>query len=72
MRGALLVVCGVIVAAAVMVMYRAIWSSRDDPARISGFRQSIVSELFWSTIPLLMLLAAAFPAVMAVISGGRH
>jgi hypothetical protein len=72
MRGVMLIVCGVIAAAAVVLMYRAIWSTRDDPARVSAFRQPIVSELFWATIPLLMLLAAAFPAVMAVISGGRH
>jgi hypothetical protein len=71
-RGAMLVVCGGIAAATFVAMYRAIWSTRNDPARVSAFRQSIVSELFWSTIPLLMLLAAAFPAVMAMISGGRH
>ena len=72
MRGVMLVVCGVIVAAAVMVMYRAIWNTRNDAARVSAFRHRVVSELFWASIPVLMLLAAAFPAVMAVISGGRH
>jgi heme/copper-type cytochrome/quinol oxidase subunit 2 len=72
MRGMMLVVCGVIATAAFAVMYRAIWSTRNDPARISAFHQPIASELLWATIPLLMLLAAAFPAVMAVMSGAGH
>jgi heme/copper-type cytochrome/quinol oxidase subunit 2 len=72
MRDVMLLVCGLVASAAVVVMYRAIWIARDDPARNSAFRQPIASELFWATIPLLMLLAAALPAVMAVIAGGRH
>jgi heme/copper-type cytochrome/quinol oxidase subunit 2 len=68
----MLVVCGGIAAATFVAMYRAIWSNRNDPARVSAFRRSIASEFFWATIPLLMLLAAALPAVMAVISGGKH
>jgi heme/copper-type cytochrome/quinol oxidase subunit 2 len=68
----MLVVCGVIATAVFVVMYRAIWSTRNDRARVSTFHQSVAAQLFWSTIPLLMLLAAAFPAVMAVISGARH
>jgi|HubBroStandDraft_1064217.scaffolds.fasta_scaffold751599_2 hypothetical protein len=55
MRGVMLVVCGVIVAAAVMVMYRAIWNTRNDAARVSAFRHRVVSELFWASIPVLML-----------------
>jgi heme/copper-type cytochrome/quinol oxidase subunit 2 len=72
MRGVMLFACEGIVAAAVMAMYRATWSTRNDAARVSAFRHRVVSELFWATIPVLILLAAAFPAVMVVISGGRH
>jgi heme/copper-type cytochrome/quinol oxidase subunit 2 len=50
-------------------MYLCVWSTRDDPARAAAFRQHIVSELVWVTIPILMLIAAAFPAVIAVMSG---
>jgi heme/copper-type cytochrome/quinol oxidase subunit 2 len=50
-------------------MYLCVWSTRDDPGRAAAFRQHIVSELVWVTIPILMLIAAAFPAVFAVMSG---
>jgi heme/copper-type cytochrome/quinol oxidase subunit 2 len=68
----MLAVCGTIAGGAFLVMYVAIWSARRDPARAPAFRQHIVSELVWATIPILMLLAAAFPAAMAVVSGARH
>jgi heme/copper-type cytochrome/quinol oxidase subunit 2 len=68
----MLAVCGSIAGGAFLAMYLAIWSTRNDPARTPAFRQHIVSELIWATIPILMLLAAAFPAAMAVISGTRH
>jgi heme/copper-type cytochrome/quinol oxidase subunit 2 len=53
-------------------MYRAIWSNREDPARLSAFRQRLTVEVIWATIPLLMLLAAAVPAVLAVVSRSGH
>jgi heme/copper-type cytochrome/quinol oxidase subunit 2 len=71
MRRAILIMCGVIAAATFVAMFRAIWGARD-AARVPAFRQPVVLELFWATIPILMLLAAAFPAVMAMISGRRH
>jgi heme/copper-type cytochrome/quinol oxidase subunit 2 len=60
--------CGVVAAGVFLSMYLAIWSTRDRPERASAFRQHIVSELVWATIPILMLIAAAFPAAMLVIS----
>jgi heme/copper-type cytochrome/quinol oxidase subunit 2 len=72
MRDMTLAVCGVIAGGVFLAMYRAIWRTRDDPARPPAFRQHILSELIWATIPILMLLAAALPAVMAVVSGSRH
>jgi heme/copper-type cytochrome/quinol oxidase subunit 2 len=67
-----LAVCGIIAGGTFLAMYLAIWSTRDDPARAPAFRQHIVSELIWATVPILMLLAAAFPAAMAIVSGTRH
>jgi heme/copper-type cytochrome/quinol oxidase subunit 2 len=72
MRSVVLVVCGIIAGGAFLAMYLAIWGTRDDPARAPAFRQHIVSELIWATIPILMLLAAAFPAAIAIVSGARH
>jgi hypothetical protein len=72
MRDAMLVMGGFVVAVTFVLMYRAIWSAHSNTGRVSGYQQPVASELIWATIPLLMLLAAAFPAVLAVISHGRH
>jgi heme/copper-type cytochrome/quinol oxidase subunit 2 len=72
MRGVILAVCGVVLGGAFLAMYLAIWSNRDDAARLPTFRQHLMVEFLWATIPLLMLLAAAFPAVLAVVSRGSH
>lgn len=70
MRAAILVMCAIVAMGVFVAMYLAIWSTRDDPARRSAFRQHVVSEFVWATIPLLMLLAAAVPAATAVFSAG--
>jgi heme/copper-type cytochrome/quinol oxidase subunit 2 len=46
-----------------------VWRTRHQPGRAAGFRQHIVSELVWATIPILMLIAAALPAAIAIASG---
>jgi heme/copper-type cytochrome/quinol oxidase subunit 2 len=69
MRGVILGMCGVVAAGVFLAMYLCVWSTRDDPGRAAAFRQHIVSELVWVTIPILMLIAAAFPAALAVMSG---
>jgi heme/copper-type cytochrome/quinol oxidase subunit 2 len=68
MRGVILGMCAVVAAGVFLAMYLSVWSTRDHPERAT-FRQHIVSELVWVTIPILMLIAAAFPAVIAVMSG---
>jgi heme/copper-type cytochrome/quinol oxidase subunit 2 len=72
MRSVMLAGCGIIAGGVFLAMYLAIWSARHDPARAPGFRQPIVSEFVWATIPILMLLAAAFPAAITIISRVRH
>jgi heme/copper-type cytochrome/quinol oxidase subunit 2 len=67
-----LMACGIVAGGAFLAMYLAIWRTRDDPARAPAFRQHIVSELIWASIPILMLLAAALPAALAVVSGTHH
>jgi heme/copper-type cytochrome/quinol oxidase subunit 2 len=67
-RGLILGLCGVVAFGVFLAMYLAIWSTRDGPDRASAFRQHIVSELVLASIPILMLLAAAIPAAMAVMS----
>jgi heme/copper-type cytochrome/quinol oxidase subunit 2 len=61
--------CGVVGAGVFLAMYLSVWSTRDNQERAAAFRQHIVSELVWVTIPILMLIAAAFPAAIAIMSG---
>jgi heme/copper-type cytochrome/quinol oxidase subunit 2 len=69
MRGVILGMCGVVGAGVFLAMYLSVWSTRDHQERAAAFRQHIVSELVWVTIPILMLIAAAFPAAIAIMSG---
>jgi heme/copper-type cytochrome/quinol oxidase subunit 2 len=69
-RGVILGVCAVVAGGTFLAMYLSVWSTRDHSERAAAFRQHIVSELVWVTIPILMLIAAALPAVIAVMSGG--
>jgi heme/copper-type cytochrome/quinol oxidase subunit 2 len=62
--------CGIVAAGVFLAMYLSVWSTREHPGRAADFRQHIVSELVWVTIPILMLIAAALPAAIAVMSGG--
>jgi heme/copper-type cytochrome/quinol oxidase subunit 2 len=68
MRSAILAVCVVVAAGVFLAMYFSVWSTRDHGGRAAGFRQHIVSELLWATIPILMLVAAALPAAIAIAS----
>jgi heme/copper-type cytochrome/quinol oxidase subunit 2 len=70
MRGVILGMCGVVTAGVFLAMYLSVWSTHEDPGRAAAFRQHIVSELVWLTVPILMLIAAAVPAAIAVMSGG--
>jgi len=69
-RHVILGMCGVVAAGVFVAMYLSVWSTRDHPGRRAAFRQHIVSELVWVTIPMLMLIAAAVPAAIVVMSGG--
>jgi heme/copper-type cytochrome/quinol oxidase subunit 2 len=69
MKGLILGMCGVVAAGVFLAMYLSVWSTRDHPDRAAAFRHHIVSELVWVTIPILMLIAAAFPAAIAIMSG---
>lgn len=68
MRGVILCMCGIVAGGVFLAMYLSVWSTRDHPGRSAAFRQHVVSELVWATIPILMLVAAAFPAALAVMS----
>jgi heme/copper-type cytochrome/quinol oxidase subunit 2 len=69
MRVVILGMCGVVAAGVFLMMYLSVWSTRSQPERAATYRQHIVSELVWLTIPILMLIAAAVPAALAVMSG---
>lgn len=71
MRGSILVVCSLVAGGAFLLMFFSLWNSRNDRQPGLIFRQHIALELIWATVPLLMLVAAAVPAALAVISSTR-
>jgi len=70
MRVVILGMCGVVAAGVFVAMYLSVWSTRSHPERAATYHQHIVSEFVWLTIPILMVIAAAVPAAIAVMSGG--
>ena len=68
MRVVILVMCGLVAAGVFATMFVAIWSTRGGTGRPLAFRQSLATELVWAAIPCLMTLAAAIPAVIAIVS----
>ena len=68
MRVVVLTMCALVAAGVFTAMFIAIWSSRRDPSRPQTFAPSLASELVWLAIPCLMMLGAAIPAVIAILS----
>jgi cytochrome c oxidase subunit II len=69
MRLILLGVVGLVAMAVFSTIFLSLWSTRRCGARAGAFRQSLVIEFIWTAIPCLMVLAAAIPAVVAVVLG---
>ena len=68
MRLVLLGMCGLLAAGVFAAMFFSIWSTRRAPAASTALRQSFATELVWAAIPCLMMLAAAIPAIIAIVS----
>jgi heme/copper-type cytochrome/quinol oxidase subunit 2 len=68
MRLVLLGLCSLVAAGVFAVMFLAIWGTRRAAERAPTFGQNLASELVWAAIPCLIVLAAAIPAVMAIVS----
>ena len=68
MRLVILGMCALVAAGVFAAMFLAIWSTRPAPEDSTAFRQSRATELVWAAIPGLMMLAAAIPAVVAIVS----
>jgi protoheme IX farnesyltransferase len=68
MRLVILGLCALVAAGVFAAMFLAIWSTRRARAVPTAFRQSFATELVWAAIPCLMILAAAIPAVIAIVS----
>jgi heme/copper-type cytochrome/quinol oxidase subunit 2 len=70
MRLVIMVMCALVAAGVFAVMFVSIWSTRPhDGAHPSALRRSIAVEFVWAAIPCLMILAAAVPAVIAILTG---
>ena len=68
MRFVILGMCALVATGVFIAMFLAIWSTRRAPAAQATFRQSAATELVWAAIPCLMILAAAIPAIIGIIS----
>jgi len=68
MRLVVIGTCALVVAGVFAAMFVSIWSTRRAPAALTAFRQSFATELVWAAIPCLMMLAAAIPAIIAIVS----
>jgi heme/copper-type cytochrome/quinol oxidase subunit 2 len=68
MRLVILGMCTLIATGVFVAMFLAIWSTRRASAAPPAFREGFATELVWAAIPCLMILAAAIPAVMAIVS----
>jgi heme/copper-type cytochrome/quinol oxidase subunit 2 len=60
--------CSVVAAGVLVTVLLAVWSTRRGAEPATALAPSLASELVWTAIPSLMLLAAAIPAVMAFVS----
>ena len=69
MRLAILTMCMLAAASVFAAMFHSIWSSRRDGSRPQSSPPSLAAELVWAAIPCLMILAAATPAVIQILSG---
>ena len=69
MRLLMLSMCGLFVAGVFVTAVVIIWNTRDSAGIPENrHRQTIAMEFAWTAIPCLMILAAAIPAVFAIVS----
>jgi heme/copper-type cytochrome/quinol oxidase subunit 2 len=69
MRLVVMGMCALVVTGVFAAMFVSIWSARhrDDP-QLSALQQSVAMDFVWAVIPCLMMVAAAAPAVIAIVS----
>jgi heme/copper-type cytochrome/quinol oxidase subunit 2 len=60
--------CALVAGGVFAAMFVSTWSTRRSPAASTVLRQSLATELVWAAIPCIMMLAAAIPAVIAIVS----
>ena len=69
MRLVVMEMCALVATGVFAAMFASIWSTRHrEDAHPAALRQSVAMELVWAAIPCLMILAAAAPAVIAIVS----
>jgi heme/copper-type cytochrome/quinol oxidase subunit 2 len=68
MRVFILGMCALLAVGVFGAMLLSIWSTRHSTDRSTEFRRGVVSELVWAAIPCLMVIVAAIPASVAIIT----
>jgi heme/copper-type cytochrome/quinol oxidase subunit 2 len=68
MRIVIFGMCVVVAVGVFATMFLAILSTRCSGEANDSFRQSAFTEIVWALIPCLMVVAAAVPAAIAIVS----
>lgn len=71
MRVTILLMCALVAAGAFATLLVSIWSSHREGTRPASHRQTLAAELVWAAIPCLMVLVAAIPAAIAILSSAH-
>jgi heme/copper-type cytochrome/quinol oxidase subunit 2 len=72
MRITILALCALLAAGVFATALLALYGSRPAADCDARLRRSTATELVWTLIPFLMMLAAAIPAAVAVIARGTQ
>jgi len=68
MRVTILMMCALVAAGVFAAILVSVWSSHRKGARPASLRQTLAAELVWAAIPCLIVMAAAIPAAIAILS----
>lgn len=60
--------CALFVLGVFVTMFFSIWSTGRRPEARLHLRQSLAAEMLWAAIPCLMLVAAAIPAALLILT----
>ena len=64
----ILKMCALVASGVLVAMFLAIWSTRRGSMDSTLYKPGFATELVWAAIPCLIMVAAAIPAVVGIVS----